>query len=320
MLKKAGFLILIVFIYLNSISSIVYATPINQAPVMQQPDDGWLETLVKDGMTAMLNQMATDITNKSMTYLGKTMFSDKKFITPALKKAWYENLGIGYGLMLLLFLIGVASSSLRDHLNIELFSLREVMTRVVLAVIAIKFSLDIATLLLDISSGFCQSILGKGVTFSDINAGITPAAEGTSLMGVALMYLALAILILVLGVVYAIRDATIWYFIAYAPVFIVLWVIPQTQKYAKISFNILIGMIGIKFIHVGMLKVFLLMQTKGSSYEVFQSLAIVIMMYAVPGILLGIAINSGLGQAARTITSTATSTIVSKSVAKPTPK
>ncbi|AVX40807.1 hypothetical protein CTH_10043 (plasmid) [Carboxydocella thermautotrophica] len=269
------------------------------ADVISDPA-GTVKQLFTEGIQGFFNNLASDLINKTMDVLGETLFSDTDFTKQqGLKATWSDNLKVSYGVLLIFFLIGTASAPLRELLDLDLFSLREIATRTVAAFVAASLSLEIAEWMLEFSSGITRWIMGQGVTVKDFNVwsaflpGTGLTDSGTSGIGLALMFLLIGILTLILGVIYAIRDAALWYLIAYSPFFIVAWVIPQTEKIARVAFNILLGLLLLKFIHAGIIKAFFKMQIEGGTYEMFMSLAMVVLMYVIPGMLINLALMSG---------------------------
>ena len=266
---------------------------------------GTIKYLFTEGIQGYCNNLASDLINKSMEFLGKTLFSDTRFTEQsALRSTWNDNLKVSYGVLLIFFLIGIASGPLREILDLDLFSLKEITTRTVAAFVAASLSLMVTEWILEFSTGMTQWILGQGVTVEDFNiwsvfAPTTGGLPGTTGGGLSIMFLATAVLSLILAVIYAIRDAALWYLIAYSPFFIVAWVIPQTEKISKAAFNIFLGLLLLKFIHAGIIKSFFKMQIQGGTYEMVMSLGMIVLMFVIPGMLINLALMSSVSGRAR---------------------
>jgi hypothetical protein len=276
---------------------------------------GPLKYMITESIDGYLNNASTKMINGSLEFLGKTLFADKDFTKqPALVDTWNNNLKIAYGILFTFFMVGVASAPLREHLNLQLFSLREIMSRVIAASIAIYLSLDMFSYALEFSDGITKWILGQQITVNNINllsslAGGTfgpagGAATGTnSIQGLSVLVFIGAVMAAILAVFYAVRDAALWYLIAYIPFFIAAWVIPQTEKYFKVVFGLIISLMLLKFLHAGILHSFTKMQVEGGNSEVFMSIGMLFMMYVIPGILLQLtlmtAVSSSTSKAGR---------------------
>lgn len=312
--KRIALLFLILFII--SFSSVSYAETQNAnddesdkpgvTDILFDPA-GTIKYLFTEGIQGFCNNLASDLVNKAMEFLGKTLFSDTNFTQqPGLRATWNDNLKVSYGVLMIFFLIGIASAPLREILDLDLFSLREIGTRTVAAFVAASLSLQGAEWMLDLSTGVTRWILGQGITINDFNVWsvFMPGAggiglPGTTSSGLSVMFLLTGVLSIILAIIYAIRDAALWYLIAYSPFFIVAWVIPQTEKIAKVAFNILLGLILLKFVHAGIIKSFFKMQIEGGTYEMVMSLGMIVLMFVIPGILMNLALMSSVSGRAR---------------------
>jgi hypothetical protein len=303
---KKNTVIIIMMILFSFLVIPCYAT--EESTVVSSGDgkdsSNWLWDSFESKVKEFFQNLSDDFLNTSRDFLQETLFQEKDFTQKReLVSIWQRNIRMAWGILLVLFMIGVSAAPLRELLDLNLLSLREIGLRAVLSVVFVYFSLDAAGMMLNLSNGVTNWILDDPYKNSNI---FTQQSDFSTLSSVFLFF-AFSILALILAIIYSIRDCVIWYLIAYAPLFIILWVLPQTEKFAKYAANIFLGMILLKFIHAGLLNVFMKIQAEGSPDDVITSLGFLTLMYVVPGAILGLA--SMMNNSARIVTKSSKSVV-----------
>ncbi|HEV2953991.1 MAG TPA: conjugal transfer protein TrbL family protein [Candidatus Dormibacteraeota bacterium] len=113
------------------------------------------------------------------------------------------------------------------------YSVRAMLPRVGVAAALIGFSLTLVQAMVDLNNALCKVVLESGWSF-DLNSLMDPARDFYTGPGLAVLATAaLLIALLVLALAYFVRFALLAVLAVTAPLAAVLFILPETQKYAR---------------------------------------------------------------------------------------
>ncbi len=143
------------------------------------------------------------------------------------RSLWDLSRTLANGGLALVVMWGGFNVMLRQHLRSPYDGAVELLPRVVLAALALNLSLEFSQLLIDTNNAFSALIGLSGLPgYEEAGAG----QEGVALVIVAVSYGVVAVLLVFQMLM---RLALINLLIVLAPVMVLLWVLPQTQGWAR---------------------------------------------------------------------------------------
>lgn len=208
---------------------------------------GWIICNIIDGLVAVVEKIDTIITDQ-MEIKTSTIFCQDGDTCKAYYEAWQSFRNIALGLMVLAALLAIISEALGMEI-LDAYTIRRALPRVLIAAVAITLSWPLMQFAVQMSND-----LGFGIRhliyapFTGLNSSIDITFGGSlataffggvgyllvGAMGI-LTYVGTAILaVLVAVLVLILRQILITLLIILAPVAIVAYILPNTQKYYKI--------------------------------------------------------------------------------------
>lgn len=196
------------------------------------------------GISSWLGQLAGSALSSVFTLLGKTVFSTPKIQDqPRIAELWTVSAGIANAALILFVLVGSGLIMGGGGLATQL-SAKELLPRVLVAAAAVNLSRIAVGLVIAISNGLAQALLGSAVDPAAVSAVfakyLVSALTNPLMIVFALAVVVLAVLVLI---AYVIRIAALVLLVSGAPLLLVTHSLPQTEGLARTWWRAMIALI-----------------------------------------------------------------------------
>lgn len=169
---------------------------------------------------------ATGLNGSSFNFVTQTPAAGT-YDSVTVRSLWDFTRALANAALAIIVMWGGFNVVVKEHTRSPYHSVMELLPRVMLAALAVNLTLELARLLVDLNNAFAGAV-------GDV---ALPGYEQTGVheQGMALVFVAVAHAIVVLLLVFQMlmRLALIDVLIVLAPVMVVLWVLPQTQSWAR---------------------------------------------------------------------------------------
>ena len=143
------------------------------------------------------------------------------------RSMWEVSRGVANAALAVIAMWGGFNVMLRQHLRSPYHTVMELLPRLLLAALALNLSLEFASLLIDLNNALTATVGQGGLP------GYEQASAGQSGLAYVVVALGYAVVALLLVLQMLMRLALIDLLIVIAPVMVLLWVLPQTQGWAR---------------------------------------------------------------------------------------
>jgi hypothetical protein len=220
-------------------------SPSEDFPAPDKPGFFDLVGKVRYAISQWFSNLVTSALRPVFDFLGQTVFS-----TPPLAdngrivQLWGLSLAIADALLILLLLVGAGLVTVGGGLGSQLTA-KELLPRLVVAAIATNVSLLLLRQMIELSNALSAGLLGASLEPTEVARLMIRLLANAALQNPFLALLGLAAIILAILVVitYIIRVAAIVVLAAGAPLLLVGHVLPQTERYARAWWRVMLALL-----------------------------------------------------------------------------
>lgn len=204
---------------------------------------------VKKAVNDWFRDLVTSALESTLDLLGRTLLSTPLVTGPGrVRDLWGTTAGIANTAMVLLALVGGVVVMAHETLQTR-YGLKDVLPRLVVAVVAANASLALAGQAVTLANGLSRAFLGGELTPEGVSHGIAVLTIGNVAGGsifVILVGLVVAVLAGALLLMYVIRVALVVILVAAAPLALACHALPQTEGLARLWWRAFVAVLAVQ--------------------------------------------------------------------------
>jgi hypothetical protein len=215
-----------------------------------QPSCGFLDVSchIESAIDDWFKDLVTSALNPVLGLLGSTVLATPDVTSGRVGDLWGIGAGIANALVVLLVLAGGALVMGHESLQTR-YAAKDVLPRIVVAVIAANASLSLAALLIHVANALSAALLGQGVDPANATDAMRQLVLGPLNGGgifIVLVGLVVAVLAVVLLATFVIRVAVTILLVVVAPLALICHALPQSEGLARLWWRALAGVLAIQ--------------------------------------------------------------------------
>lgn len=182
-----------------------------------------------------------------LSLLGRTILATPRVDQhPRVRDLWRFSLAIADSALLLFLVLGSGLVIVGDGLDTQLTA-KELLTRLVVAAVAVNLSLFISGWLISLSNALSAGILGASIDPTEISSDISARLLTGALANpfLAILGLLLVVLAVLVVVAYVVRIAVLVVLLAGGPLLLAGKVLPQSEAAARIWWRGVVAMLAV---------------------------------------------------------------------------
>ena len=204
---------------------------------------------VKKAITDWFRDLVTAALESTLELLARTILSTPVVTGPgSVRDLWGTTAGVANATLVLLAMVGGAVVMAHETLQTR-YGLKEVLPRLVVAVVAANASLALAGQMIRLANALSRALLGAELSPEDVGLGLAALTIGVVATGsifTILIGLVVGVLVVSLLLVYVVRVAMVVILVAGAPLALACHALPQTEGLARLWWRSFVALLGVQ--------------------------------------------------------------------------